>query len=237
MKGILVRVAIDSTCGHWNGPIDPVTNDFVYVPIPERKKVHPHLKRYYEEIVPALEKMKVPLKSLLNHQLMHLDPDFEHLTYGDKWPRLKPLLNLKSGDFVAFYSSLKSLKAYDEELIYALIGFFEVQEIIQADKVTKDRWHENAHTRRVENDRNIIVRAKKESSGRLTRAIPIGELRDRAYRVRMDILEAWGGLSVKDGYIHRSANLPNFLKPEKFLEWFAKQNPKLVAKNNIESQY
>lgn len=235
MKGILVRVGIDSTCGYWNGPIDPITKKFVYVPIPEAKESHPKLMRYYKEIEPALKRMQVSLPSPLKYQPMHLDPDFEHLTYGDKWPRLKPLLNLQNGDIILFYSSFKSLNAYDSELIYALIGFFEVMEIIQADKVTKDRWHENAHTRRVENDRNIIVRAKKGSSGRLTRAIPIGELRDKVYRVRIDLLEAWGGLSVKDGYIHRSANLPSFLKPEKFLKWFAKQNPKLVAKNNIEN--
>jgi hypothetical protein len=39
MRAFLVRVAIDSTYGHWNGPVDPQTGRFVYMPIPEA--MHP----------------------------------------------------------------------------------------------------------------------------------------------------------------------------------------------------
>jgi hypothetical protein len=35
MKGVLVRIGIDSTCGGWNAPLDPRTGRFAYVPIPE----------------------------------------------------------------------------------------------------------------------------------------------------------------------------------------------------------
>ena len=38
MKGILVRVGIDSSYGHWNAPVDPNTLNYVYVPIPENPK-------------------------------------------------------------------------------------------------------------------------------------------------------------------------------------------------------
>ena len=37
----------------------------------------------------------------------------------------------------------------------------------------------------------------------------LGEWRDRAYRVRKDLLKTWGGLSVNDGYIQRSAVPPS----------------------------
>jgi len=38
---------------------------------------------------------------------------------------------------------------------------------------------------------DIVVRAKSGVSGRLTQCIPIGEWRDRAYRVRKDLLKTW----------------------------------------------
>jgi hypothetical protein len=66
----------------------------------------------------------------------------------------------------------------------------------------------------------------------LERCIPIGEYRDNAYRVRRDVLEEWGGLGVKDGYIQRSGALPAFTDPKRFYAWFKKQQPTLVRKNN-----
>ena len=45
-RGFLLRVGIDSDYGGWNGPVDPETGDFVYVPIPEDARVvkdHPWL--------------------------------------------------------------------------------------------------------------------------------------------------------------------------------------------------
>jgi hypothetical protein len=69
-------------------------------------------------------------------------------------------------------------------------------------------------------------------SGRIRRCLPIGELRNRAYRVRHDLLEAWGGLDIQDGYIQRSVRLPAFLDAGTFYRWFLKQRPELVAANN-----
>jgi hypothetical protein len=50
--------------------------------------------------------------------------------------------------------------------------------------------------------------------------------------VRNDLLEAWGGLDIKDGYIQRSARLPAFQDAEKFYRWFLAQKPELSAQNN-----
>ena len=77
-----------------------------------------------------------------------------------------------------------------------------------------------------------MVRAKPGVSGRLIRCLPIGELRARFYRVRNDLLDTWGGLDIKDGFIHRNVRLPAFLDTEKFYRWFLAQKPKLVAENN-----
>ena len=94
-------------------------------------------------------------------------------------------------------------------------------------------WGQNAHTRRTEHrGTDIIVRGVLGESGRLKRAIPIGEWRDRAYRVRRDLLDAWGDISSRDGYIQRSAVPPKLLNPSRFLEWLEAQSPEFVPENN-----
>src|SRR5262245_49701223 len=94
MKALLVRIGVDQTYGGWNAPVN-AAGEFVYVPIPENsdKLFHPGLERRYGEVLPALygfcrdhgcdlwEDLKFPWE--LQKFPMHLDPDFEHLTYGD----------------------------------------------------------------------------------------------------------------------------------------------------------
>jgi len=233
MKGILVRVAIDSTCGYWNGPYDPQSGEFVYVPIPENpSRLHPHLTRKYEEMSPFLQEVGLSLPKHLKSNPMHLDPDFEMLTYGDTHPRSVPLKNMRKNDFIVFYAGLRSLDSNYNQLVYALIGFYWANEVIRAVDVPETRWHENAHTRRVASNSDIIIRAAKEGSGRLTKAVPIGEFRNKAYRVRNDILNKWGGLNVKDGYLQRSARLPEFSNPSSFIKWWDELGVRLINRNN-----
>ena len=117
------------------------------------------------------------------------------------------------------FSSVKTL-------VYAIIGFFLVDEV-----VPRTRWAENAHTRREPGGDEVIVRARPGKSGRLSRCIPVGEYRDRSYRVRKDLLDAWGGITVKDGYIQRSGRLPSFRDPGRFLAWWEKQEIHLEQRN------
>ena len=99
--------------------------------------------------------------------------------------------------------------------------------------VARARWADNAHTRRLkQRSTDVIVRAQPKVSGRLRTCIPIGEWRSRAYRVREDLLEAWGGLSCRDGFIQRSAVPPTLLEPERFVAWLARQRPTYLAANN-----
>ncbi len=104
-----------------------------------------------------------------------------------------------------------------------------------ATKVANARFHENAHTRKnPTGDNDIVVRAQPGSSGRCTRCVPIGEFRDRAYRVRRDLLDVWDGLSVNDGYIQRSARPPEFTNAERFCDWWQHQGVHLVRSNFVE---
>ena len=232
MKGLLVRVGIDATAGSWNAPVDPETRRFVYVPIPEG--LPPTAldgRRTYEEWRAALLEFRQELPSHLCHLPAHVDPDFEQLTYGDAHPRSLPLAELEPDDFLVFYAGLRPFRPAVPSLLYAIIGFYRVREVVRAGAIPRERWHENAHTRRPIDGKDLVVRARPGCSGRLDRCIPIGDYRDRAYRVRPDLLEAWGGLSVKNGYIQRSGRIPRFLDPERFLAWFGRQETRLLARN------
>lgn len=245
MKAVLVRVAVDHSYGKWNGPVNE-RGDFVYVPIPEKvgTAFHPPGERGYRETFPALDRFAASLDQqhhrpfalpkALHDRAMHLDPDFEHLTYGDVGDRRgREIASMTRGDLIVFYSGLRPVHECPQKLVYALVGLYTVDEVVSASAVLVDRFHENAHTRKLKRGASdIVVRAQPGVSGRMERCIPIGELRDRAYRVRHDILDAWGGLSVKDGYVQRSAVPPRFLDPERFYAWFLRQIIPLHARNN-----
>jgi hypothetical protein len=191
------------------------------------------MTRLYDEFIPAAKLFGEQLPPPLLGQPTHLDPDFEQLTYGDQGQRGKRIASLlTAGDLLAFFAALRPVDGPARPLIYALVGLYVVEGIVPAKSVPKSRWTENAHTRRVPGDSDIVVRAKAGVSGRLHRCIPIGELRDRVYRVRNDLLDAWGGLDIKDGYVHRSVRLPAFHDTAKFYRWFLAQKPELVAENN-----
>jgi Nucleotide modification associated domain 3 len=245
VKALLVRIGVDQAYGGWNSPVD-AAGQFVYVPIPEKRgtRFHPGLERVYGEVLPALHgfcrehdcdlsgDLRFPQK-LLQHP-MHLDPDFECLTYGDEGARRGAgMVNMAAGDLLIFYGGLRPIHACDQKLIYALMGMYVVQEVVSVGRMPPHRWYENAHVRKATRGKtDIVVRAKPDGSGRFDRCVPIGEWRSGAYRVRQDVLDAWGGLSVKDGFIQRSAVPPMFDRPRKFLDWLRKQKVQLIARNN-----
>lgn len=239
MKGLLVRVGADQgdDGGRWNAPANSTTREFAYVPIPERTPGRRGFAKPYSLIVNAVQRFGVALPERLAKANMHLDPDFDYLTYGDMGdPRQRGAQikeKLGGGDLLVFYSSFRDVNP-NPRLIYAVIGLYVIDSVISAAAIPQSRWGENAHTRRVLGleARDIVVRAEPKVSGRLKSYIPIGEYRNRAYRVRRDLLEAWGGLMVKDGYLQRSARLPAFRDAPKFYEWFAENSPSLLQRNN-----
>ncbi len=233
MNGLLVRVGIDSTDGKWNAPVRTATGEFAYVTITDTKPLRNGMARFYDEFSPAVASFGEHLPKELLGTPTHLDPDFDQLTYGDQGQRGKRITeHLTKGDFLAFFAALRPIDTAPRPLVYALIGLYVIDEIVAASSVPQERWAENAHTRRIPSNEDIVVRAKAGVSGRLKRCIPIGELRDSFYRVRNDLLDAWGGLDIKDGYIQRSVRLPAFSDAEKFYCWFLNQSPELIPKNN-----
>jgi hypothetical protein len=207
---------------------------------------HPSLATSYADVVTALKTFVtgrdaattngVALPTALASRQTHLDPDFETLTYGDNGVRRgKQLAHFGPGDGVVFFAGLRPCRHSEHRLLYAIIGYFRITEVVRVASIPRSRWRENAHTRRGDQrGEDVVVRADPKSSGRLRRCIPIGEWRDRAYRVRSDLLREWGGLSARNGYIQRSAVPPTFKNPERFMAWFEQQAPELIARNNPE---
>ncbi|MDP3919239.1 MAG: hypothetical protein Q8R76_00310 [Candidatus Omnitrophota bacterium] len=243
MKALLIRVGADCSSGRFNGPMNGMTREFVYIPIPESCDVHADLATPYALFDAALQCFGEVLPKHLVGRNTHLDPDFEHLTYGDQGQRAVQITSyLERGDLVVFYAGLRDLHPR-AQLVYAIIGLYVIDDIIAARSVPKDRWHENAHTRRVlrpSSKNDVIIKGKKEVSGRLRSCLPIGSYRSSGdapekrpcYRVLPDLLRAWGGLDVSDGFIQRSARLPKFIDADKFYTWFNDQKVEFLEKNN-----
>jgi hypothetical protein len=214
----------------------------VYVPIPDgaKKEYTPGNAHRFDEIIAPLavfaEKCRVTglcFPEKLRQRNMHLDPDFKHLTYGDNGVRRGVKISaLRPDDLLVFYAGLRSI-IHPNELVYALVGLFVIDEVVRAIDVPAERRHENAHTRwpTISED-DVIARGKRGLSGRFDRCIPIGQWRDKAYRVCRDVEDEWGGLTVKNGYIQRSAVPPEFRDPSKFYNWFQQQQAILLKRNN-----
>jgi len=246
-RAVLIRIGIDSSYGAWNAPADPGTGEFVYVPIPENESIgafQPGCARGFNEFIPQLEdfsqrfqfdldgEMHFPRRKLLD-RFMHLDPDFEHLTYGDDGNRRgKVLRTLAEGDLLVFYAGMRSTDLAQKQLIYGIVGKIVVDRISEIKAIPTSQWHQNAHTRKARHgEHDLVVWGKPTVSGRLNRFLPIGEYRDQAYRVRRDLLKLWGGLSNKDGYLQRSGRPPLFLDAGAFQAWFNSQDVPMTETN------
>jgi hypothetical protein len=237
MQALLVRVAADQSAGggYWNGPADSVTRLFVYVAIPESSPTHPGLNKPYAGLHLPLLGFEATLPPHLLARDMHLDPDFDHLTYGDEGARAKQIqATLGKGDLLVFYAGMRDVPSASSRLVYGIIGLYVVEDMVSALLVPPVHWHQNAHTRKVlvKEASDLVVRARPGVSGRLERYIPIGHYHHRAYRVCPELLDAWGGLKVKDGWLQRSARLPEFLDANTFYNWFLSQNVTMVRSNN-----
>jgi hypothetical protein len=235
MNALLCRVGADQSVngGSWNGLVDTATGRFLYVAIPESRPVKPGMEKPYSALASKILEFGGTLPPQFHARHMHLDPDFDYLTYGDQGERAKQLkVNLDDGDLLVFYASLSDVRT--KALIYAIIGLYVIEDCRLATELPPNEYCTNAHTRRdlQPGAQDLIIRGRPGASGRLEYCLPIGDYRDRAYRVWPDLLEEWGGLSVRDGYLQRSARLPRFLDPYRFQNWLNSKTPVLLQKNN-----
>jgi hypothetical protein len=241
MKGILLRVGCDQTKtgGSWNAPVNPVSWQYAYVPIPEDEAKHNHFSPCptYAMFEPSIRSLGTRLPpALLPQAKVHLDPDFASLTFGQPFKKDRGKLSsrgqiinqLSIGDFIAFYSAFRPTQVgYKYPLAYCLFGIFYIHRKTYVKDLSEKERSQFAHGRRANADNDLVVWGAPHNSGRFEQAIPIGEYRRGAYRVGQELLATWGGLTVKDGYIQRSARPPFFENPAKFLDWLGQQSESL----------
>lgn len=228
---LLVRVGADQSApgGGFNAPVDTATGEFVYVGIPETQPVVAGWEHPYARLMDKLARMDAPLPASLRNRDMHLDPDFAHCTYGDHGRRAAQLARLVRGDRVVFYAGLRAIR--ERSLVYALVGHLTVARSVPATELADPSLNVHAQRQTVPAG-DVVVVGTSRGSGRYARCIPIGIFRDGAYRVRRELLDAWGGLSVKNGFLQRSAGFPRLLDPDRFLGWLAAQQVRLVRRND-----
>ena len=212
----------------------------MYLPIPQDKKDFVSgMETTYDNLSPYFESWcrkngaEIEFPEKLKNMGSHLDPDFDFSTYGDQATgRGLRVGDLNEGDFIAFFASFKPIKKCDHNLVYALYGIMVVDKKLQVADVTENEFHKNAHTRVKDmNKDHWVVFASPSLSGRFGNAIPIGEFRNGSYRVTKKILDAWGDIGVKDGFIQRSVCPTWFTKPEQFLKWLDSQKVTLINNN------
>lgn len=233
MQILLVRVGADQTPagGGFNAPVDVSTSAFVYVGIPESKPVLRGWETSYRSrrLARQLARMGTSLPAALLRLNMHLDPDFERCTYGDHGWRAAQLARLDRGDIVVFYAGLRADGC--DRLVYALVDQLTVACHLPAGKIRGRSLNAHARRKAVEPDELVVIGTRRRS-GRYDRCLPIGEFRDNAYRIRRDLLITWGGISVRDGFLQRSAVFPHARDPGKFLDWLAWQHARIVKRNH-----
>ena len=249
--------------GEWNAPCNPESGDFVYVPVPagDRHEESP-MKTYYADIIsPALERFSVDnyfnisLPCWLEDDPAHLDPDFRvgRLSYGNSLYNesgppdgraiaLKTLGDAVGERFVIFYNSMEPINK-PRPLEYGIIGILKVQTVKQVKDITDAvEISRNIHARRcapVGTD-VVVFGEPSDKSGRLERYLPIGEQRSNgSYYLQESLKREWGGIcnitgstDIRGG-IQRSFYPIWLCNPRKFFEWWEKQNPTLMQKNNL----
>jgi hypothetical protein len=246
MKGLLVRVGIDTTYGRWNAPCR-ADGSFCYVPMQPKEKeefdqgFETTYCKFEEDCQEFAQESRLVFPNRLRGARCHLDPDFRFSSYGagQMAERISTLFGGSLNNFIAFYASFEPIDNNRRPLVYAIIGLFRFHNVVWARDVPLEIRGQNAHTRlagyrREDNQDLVIFAADKDKSGRLRKLIPIGEQHDnQQYYVREQLLQNWGGISTKNGWIQRSGPLPEFCDPYKFLQWFDAQNPQFVHENNI----
>ncbi len=93
MKGLLLRVGIDQTFGQYNAPINPLTNDYLYMPIPQGQGKDDPQQTFRQGMQTTYAQMDTHFSKFAERNAIqlafpehlrsigcHLDPDFENLT-------------------------------------------------------------------------------------------------------------------------------------------------------------
>jgi len=186
MKAILLRVGIDK--GY--GALSPVFSDMSYEYIPiylkNKKEMEKNEKRTYSMIKGSHSKfLSEYLPEKLKNKTIHLDPEFNTFTYGDPTiVKRSALLKLEKNDLLIFYiGGKKHLKKESYEMGCFIIGFFEVEEVIDWNnnsskdkKVIAKNYMNNAHIISSKSKNNLVMVKGSLKSKLLKKCIQISQV-------------------------------------------------------------
>lgn len=192
MKILFLRVGIDRGCG---GTLSPIFEDgsFEYVPIPEFSEVAPEKGLTYSDL-PARSGGTLARFSG-STRLTHYDPEFETFTYGEpSEPKRSQLLRLAEDDYLVFYAGFQGGTVSAGTCF--VIGYMQVKKVHPV--LENDEWppsslkhlHNNAHFRRKNAERSLVVVEGKPSGSRLL--VHATQLSDSAQKVLPHISEIIG---------------------------------------------
>ena len=220
MKALLLRVGIDKGCG---GTLAPIFDDgsFEFVPIPESIPT-PGAATYNERIGRKGKRLSAYVPPSIKNAPMHEDPEFLTCTYGDPTLKRYYLLKLVKGDLLVFYAGLQPFATdrYKEALY--IIGYFDVESVAEFNKLPEaelakslQQYRHNAHIKRQNSLRDLVVVAGDRDSRLLDKAIVISQKkpdrRGRPTHALSPEMEDFLGIS---GFIQRSIP-PRFVVEEK----------------------
>lgn len=222
MKAMLLRVGIDKGT---DGALAPIFSNgsFEYIPLSEKNSKTIE-KRTFET---TLGNKGIPFSKYLPKKIkkrkLHLDPEFETFTYGDQTIKRNYLLKLEKNDYLVFYAGLTPFEnnVYEEALY--IIGYLEVEEVIDFDKLTPNEqmrsiqiYKNNSHIKSQGFEKLVIVKGYVKTSKLLDKAVLLSDRKlnkiGRNYHAVSPEMENLLGIS---GSIQRSIP-PRFITENNF---------------------
>ena len=179
MQVVLLRVGIDTGSGGIHGPLFR-DRSFEYVPIPDRfgdrgvdgRTYGNTLSRTGQRLVSYFPER---LRTRMNNQSIHFDPEFETFTYGDPTRLKSSLKRLDEGSLLVFYAGLEGWDFHCDPALY-IVGYFRVAKAGLAESFSRaelaDVFGSNFHVRHrpvFEDQEDRLVLVKGAAGSRLLR--------------------------------------------------------------------
>ena len=222
MKAMLLRVGIDKGT---DGALAPIFSNgsFEYIPLSEKNSKSIE-KRTFET---TLGNNGIPFSKYLPDKIkkrkLHFDPEFETYTYGDQTSKRNYLLKLERTDYLVFYAGLTPFENNDYEEALYIIGYFEVDEVIDFSKLNPNEqmqiiklYKNNSHIKSEGYEKLVIVKGYVKTSKLLDKAVLLSKRKlnkiGRNYHAVSPEMEDLLGIS---GSIQRSIP-PRFVTANNF---------------------
>ncbi len=209
---MLLRVGIDKGT---DGALGPLFEDgsFEYIAISEDPMWKTTSTKTYSNTMGRTGRpLSCYLPDSIWTRLLHYDPEFETLTYGDDTPKREYLLKLQPDDLLVFYAGLAPFNTDRQRTGLYIIGYFTIKEIVDFDRLLPEEirqyqllYGRNAHLKANRTEGLVIAAGQPNTSALLNHAILISEtIPDKRGRPNMVVSQRMESLLGVHGSIQRS---------------------------------